>query len=521
LKFYSKAVFTLALIATVVFFSAHQASAQGKKKEKAVFTQDTSERNAEKISLTLQAGVDKIIDLPFKPLTQSNQSIVVGNQKVVRPVIIPEKQQMILKPLEKGTASVMIRDLKGDVRIIYRIDVTSFSLSKAAREIQEILQDVEGVVVKQIGEKIFLDGELVVPHDMGRIVAITKNYPDVVNLTTFSTVAQKIISEKMEKDIKEQLGLDEVRVRSINCRFFLEGVTDSAIEEARAVEIAKTYAPDLVVDVTKKTKATKERRGKCGIVSFITQKEQPAPPPKKMVKVVTQFVELSKDYFKFFGFKWAPGLAVTGSVNVGAGTTGGLASAVNALTGTIDSLIPKLNKAKASGKARVLETAVGITEDNQDLLISKMTQVPYATTNTDGQTTMNTAQYGLSAKIRPRTVGGEQAQAVQLQVQFSFSVPSGVGAGGVPVITTNDVQNSLTVRDGESAAIAGVIRSGSIWAYNKDPGRQTSSVNPIFTLLRSRQFNTDKSQFVIFVTPILVEDASKGTKNIKRKFRIR
>ena len=480
-----------------------------------------SEDEEKTVNLTLQSGIDKVIDLSFKPLRQAQDTIVVGNKKVVRPIFILEKNQLILKPGEAGEASVTVRDTSGNIRVVYHVTVTAVNLSKMTEEVKNILRDVEGVSVRQVGEKIVLDGELVVPSDMNRIVAVKEIYGNnVVNLTTFSPLAQKIIAEKMQKDIKEQLGLDEIRVRAVNCRFFMEGVTDSAVEEKRAIEIAKSYAPDLIVQKAVKAKEVKEQGNKCKIVSFITQREKPAPPPAKMIKVVTQFVELSKDYMKFFGFKWAPGIATGGSTSFGQASGGGLTTVANSITGTINSLFPKLRQAKSSGKAKILETAVGITEDGRDLFINKQTQMSFLVGNfTNGQT-MQTINYGLTASILPKRIGDENSEAVQLKLEFNLSVPTGVSPQGIPVITNNTVRNTITVNSNESAAIAGVVRSGTVWAYNKDPD-QVEVESPIFSFLRSRQFNSDKSQFVIFVTPIIVENASKGTEEIKRKFQVK
>jgi hypothetical protein len=53
---------------------------------------------------------------------------------------------------------------------------------------------------------------------------------------------------------------------------------------------------------------------------------------------------------------------------------------------------------------------------------------------------------------------------------------------------------------------------------DKDPeqaGQSTGS--PIFTLLRSKAFRASKSQFVVFITPKIVDDAAEGTADIKAK----
>jgi pilus assembly protein CpaC len=44
---------------------------------------------------------------------------------------------------------------------------------------------------------------------------------------------------------------------------------------------------------------------------------------------------------------------------------------------------------------------------------------------------------------------------------------------------------------------------------------------PLFRLLRSKNYSTTKSQYVMFVTPEIIESASVGTEEIRKKFRRR
>jgi pilus assembly protein CpaC len=469
-------------------------------------------------SVRLQTNVDKVIDLPFEPSVEDDR-IVVGNSEVVRPIFIADKKQVILKPRKPGEASITVRDQTGDIRLIFAVKVTSRNLDKKRLEIKEILQDVEGVEVKIVGEKIVMDGEIIVPEDMNRILAVTQNYDGVINLTSFSPVAQKMIAKMIEKDLKEQLGLPEVRVRALNCRFFLEGQVDSAGQASLAMDIAMTYAPDTVVSRAVAAKVVKKKTNKCGIKNLLTVKDKPPPAPKKMIKVITQFVELSKDYMNSFGFKWQPGISVNEGAQFGEGVGGGIAATANSIAGTINNLLPKLNKAKQSGKARVLETAVGITQDKEELRLDKVTNFPFTVTQSTGEKTIKTIKYGLRTAVTPERMGGENSEIIQLRINFNLNIPTGTKPGGIPVVTTNSVKTILSVKHTQSAAIAGILRKGSIWGYNKDNGKQPA--DPLFTFLRSRSFNTDKSQFVVFVTPYMIDDASKGSEDIKKKFRIK
>lgn len=141
-----------------------------------------------------------------------------------------------------------------------------------------------------------------------------------------------------------------------------------------------------------------------------------------------------------------------------------------------------------------------------------------------GNVTVSQVKVGLETTILPRLVG--QTEDVEMAIDFNFSTPSAAGActGG---INSNKMSTLVIVRSGESAAIGGVISSEMGTDFNKDPGGTVSSsssgaqANPLFNLLRSKSFRKNKSQFVVFLTPQLIDSASQDTEDIKRKFRLK
>ena len=60
--------------------------------------------------------------------------------------------------------------------------------------------------------------------------------------------------------------------------------------------------------------------------------------------------------------------------------------------------------------------------------------------------------------------------------------------------------------------------------YDKDPPggvTEIENAKPLFTFLRSKSMTSTKSQFVVFITPEIVDSAAEGADEIKRKFRRR
>lgn len=92
-----------------------------------------------------------------------------------------------------------------------------------------------------------------------------------------------------------------------------------------------------------------------------------------MIKVTAQFVELTKDYNRIFGFKWEPLLSDgQGTISFGKTTSGGVTTqSAGTLSGTISNLFPKLSSAKAAGFARVIQSGVIVIKDKVQGTISK------------------------------------------------------------------------------------------------------------------------------------------------------
>ena len=114
------------------------------------------------------------------------------------------------------------------------------------------------------------------------------------------------------------------------------------------------------------------------------------------------------------------------------------------------------------------------------------------------------------------------------QVNYLIALGA-MGAGLSMVGTTNTVSTNLTVKSSESAVIGGVLQNTSNTQYDKNdpdaveaaPSEDGSQSSSLFNILRSKSYTTKKSQFVVFVTPEILESASKGTEEIRKKFKKR
>lgn len=472
------------------------------------------------VAIKLVAGVDRTFDLTFEP---HSKGITVGNKAVVEYSIVRagEKIQLMLKPQKVGETNVQIRDQDGNIKAVYNVFVSASDLGRVVSEMKDLLKEIEGISFRVVGDKIFIDGEIIVPADLNRIVKVMQNYKEtVISLVTLSPVASKIIAKKIQDDI----GKPTVKVRYLNGSFLIEGTVDSEGESLRAEEIAKTYIPDMPVPYVEAEGYSTKGLKKKAVLNLLSLNPAPAPKASKMVKITVHFVEMNKSYVNSFGLKWTPLLSSAGNIQIGTATQGGVSQQGTSLTSTISNLFPKLMSAKEAGFARVLETFTIVTKLSSPAKVFKGMNVGCPVQGPNGSVTVNNTQVGLSGEIKPQQVG--QSEDLEMGISFEFSVPSSTGACSGQ--NKNSMSTVLIVKSGESAAVGGVISNEMGNDFNKDPdagasisGGAAVQSQPLFNLLRSKSFRKNKSQFVVFLTPQLIENASQGTDDIKSKFKVK
>ena len=193
------------------------------------------------------------------------------------------------------------------------------------------------------------------------------------------------------------------------------------------------------------------------------------------------------------------------------------------LTATISSLIPHLESLQKSGYARILKTGTIIVKSGQNATLVEQTELPFGVTAANGQVTSSKAPVGLEVAVTPSILG--QSEDIELEMKMNQSnVVGRQPAGGAPTIATHKVETKIYVKSGESAAVAGLTTADIGTDFNKDDpkgGTFDAGTDPLFTLMRTKNYHKKKSQFVIFVTPQIVENASEGTEDMKKNFRVK
>ncbi|MCM2322412.1 MAG: BON domain-containing protein [Oligoflexia bacterium] len=491
-------------------------------------TRDESEGTADKRKLLLSTGEDKAVDVDFD---LNADAIVIGNMQVVATTVVKigERRQLVFKPLKSGDTTVTVRDQAGDIRLIFTVRVTGSNLLRAAGEMRNLLRDIEGIDVRVVGQRVVVEGEVLVPVDYERLLTVVqdKAYGDLVlNLTTLSPMAMQVLARRIQEDIN--VFAPNVKTRVVNGLVFLEGTVNSKEESDRAVRLAHLYLPELKPGTAlDRDSATHRLPGRKPIENFLLVNPPPAKKQEKMVRVTVHFVELSKDYNRLFGFKWQPGFTADPKIEFGtnqSGAVGSGASSAATFSGTISSLLPKLQSAQKAGYARILKTGTLIVRSGQPAKLNESTEFPYTVQGPNGQVQAAKAPVGLIVAVTPLILG--QGEDVQLEINMKqINLVGRAPTGAAPVTSNHEVETRIYVKNRETAAVAGVTSSDVGTDFNKDdpnPGAfEGGDTHALFSLLRSKNYRKKKSQFVIFVTPEIVENASDGTEDLRKNFRVK
>ncbi|MCO4792996.1 MAG: hypothetical protein KC493_04750, partial [Bacteriovoracaceae bacterium] len=179
-------------------------------------------------------------------------------------------------------------------------------------------------------------------------------------------------------------------------------------------------------------------------------------------------------------------------------------------------LFPKLASAKSAGHARVIQSGVVVIKDGVTGKIQKSSSKKFAL-GTGEFTRADEAKSGFDLSVTPKIL-----QEEKIDLNMGVSVSSTIGQP--PEVLSNTINTNIIVKSKESAVVGGVVINRSATDFDRNPPGGVQTVEggqPLFSFIKSKSYVSNRSQFVIFVTPEILESASQGSEEIKKKFRQR
>jgi len=302
----------------------------------------------------------------------------------------------------------------------------------------------------------------------------------------------------LRRQLNDLMPATEISARMSNESVVLEGMVRNAVDADRAVQIAETYAPGKVVNLLSLGSA-------------------------QQVMLEVRFAEVKRSAIQQLGVSWFVGSdagKLGGAIGGGAGIKDSGPPTLDAITGSF-AVISRTFRAFAANLNVTLDalekkgaittlaepTLVALSGETASFLAGGEFPVPVVQNsgNSNNNTiTVEWKPFGVSLAFTP-TVLADGVINLVVQPEVSSIDPTSsivINNLTIPGLQTRRAKTVVEMRDGESFALAGLIRKDF-----QDTVRQVpllGSLPIIGTLFRSTGFQNDQTELVIIVTPRLV-----------------
>jgi len=294
------------------------------------------------------------------------------------------------------------------------------------------------------------------------------------------------------RSIHEALG-HNISVREVGDSVVLEGKVENEQQAERALKIAAAY--------------------KANVVNLI---EVTAP---RQIKIRTRLIEVRTEVIKKLGIQFfGPNGEVRyaygrGSISEGPGAGSdaaghGFLDPVTSGAQTIGAAtIPlaieaRLRLLAQKDAARILSEPTLVTLSGKEASFLSGGEVPIVQTLAN-TSTVEFKEFGVRMKVKP-TVDSEGNIATHILAEVS-DVNGDITVSGVPSFRTRRAETHLQVKDGQTIVIGGLLSNQRLRdAVRKIPW--LGDVPVLGVLFRSKDYQANQSELLIFVTPSVVKD---------------
>lgn len=294
--------------------------------------------------------------------------------------------------------------------------------------------------------------------------------------------------------IKQSMGLDGVQVAKVGDKMVLQGTVENQYELNNALGMAKVYA------------------GEDNIVNLIQMKNP------TMVNLSALVIDISGKDASDLGFKYgvAKEISLDGGVpKITFGTAGDFYGGMDWQDYThhpfqnVDFMIQALasqNKIKVLSRPNITT----MSGEEAEILIGGELPIP---TSKDGEISVEWKPYGIKLKIKPQV---DQENKITSKVEAevsgidaSVSIPT--SAGKIPGLISRKASTMLSVPDGQTMAIGGLMNSDESKVITKVP--ILGDIPIIGEFFKHTSTSKDKRELMILITPTIVtnNDPVKGS----------
>lgn len=243
--------------------------------------------------------------------------------------------------------------------------------------------------------------------------------------------------------------------------------------------------------------------------------------PSKSAMIEVTVAEVTAGTSSQLGIDWSLAPQSVGGGTVIGGTLGGVNVGTGGLSlsylNSLGAVRARLNALASQSKARILSTPRVMARNGETATIQVGQEVPIitsqqSTTATTGTPTspgatgvLQTIQYrstGVILKVKPVIFAGRVELDVQQEVSSAASTTTGVNVS--PTFSTRKIDTKVSIRDGATVALGGLISRNESGGDSGVPGLKDVPVAG--QLFRNNTTKADETELIILITPYVVEN---------------
>lgn len=317
--------------------------------------------------------------------------------------------------------------------------------------------------------------------------------PHNIKLTVKAINTQSTI-DALRASVKSLPG---VSVRNDGGLFILEGGVSASTKE-RADSVVEALGQSGLIGAN--------------VINLVHVSNNTAEP---MIRMDVRFVEVNKGAMQKLGIRWQseiPGPSVGAHLTTTANPAFGIVSENQTTQDMVENIRVNdhhfygyvgittfstsiLDMLAEDNQARTLAAPVLITQSGTQANFLSGGELPIVTTSSLGST-IEFKQYGIQLEMEPRIYNQNQITST-IKTEVS-SIDKSVTVLGVPGLLTRRTNSVVTVKDGDTIVISGIVKADDARVITKLP--YLGDIPILGELFRSRNFSRGQSELVVFVT---------------------
>ncbi len=425
-------------------------------------------------------------------LKEQFSEYALGNDEIAACVVRRNDSnaaEIVVNGVEEGTTNLIFWDNSGKMSASFNILVKARDLGQVLGEVRKLISGIEGVRADIVGEKILVKGEALTPQDMKNINTLLNDNSHVVNTVTLGPVALKVMAEIIDDFVG---GEGQIKVKPVGQTLVLYGISYGEGSASRVERFANIFHSS--------------------VVNLIKEKDVKLDPgADNMIQVHAHFLEVNRKAVEVMGVSWSPFGSLSVQGNYQKDRTDGVPSdnSVWQISGFLSNLLPQFDNERERSMGRQLQVSSVSVKSGENAEFHSGGEVGFPVITANGATSLEFKKYGMHLEILPIAIGSK----ITLKIKVKINLPTNLGSNGYLNFTNSEVETVQYCNAGDSIALSGLLSQLDRKLFDATPG----STDALFQLFSSKNFQLEKSELVIVITPEILGWATEANMEIRQK----